>query len=1177
MDKVSLRVYNREIETVIEGGQFDEAVAHCQHILKTFPMHIETYRLLGKAFLEARRYADAADIFQRVLMAVPDDFVSQVGMSIIRDDEGKLNDAIWHMERAFEVQPSNSAIQGELRHLYGRRDGVEPSKIRLSRDALANMYAQGELFSQAIAEIRSVLSEDPNRPDLQVMLMRAYYRSGQKVEAAEMADALLKKYPYCLDALRVLVDILPETTRAENLQIYRDRLLLLDPYSSFTSDSVFSSSLVVDTAVELERLVYQSGTMPVSSRPDWASLLGIKLNSEKRAEPLPDWIQTPETGESSIASILESSGTGTAPATDTAAESVPEWKRSTSLQASTNAPQDGSVDTGEVLPEEPTVTPNIPDWLISMAPPEIIEESSIEPEEPAGALLESGDGIPDWLKPTAPTEVTGEAHLESQVPAEPKMASGESVTDLLTSRAPAEVTGEEPIEPQMPGEPEPASVDEIPDWLKSTVPAEATGISNIVPESTFPEVPALESAPEPEAAEAPSAEEGAFPDWLTGLGARAGAAAASFDEAREQPAVSDKPISEEPVLPDLVPSEPISPEPVSPEPVLPELVLPEPVLPESVLSEPVPPEPVTQEPADPLISASGTVVESFRPTGEVKPVNIGDDTLGWLESLAAKQGAKPEELLTNPHDRSSEMPEWLNQPGEQAAEAPVPPTQKPVSTPDEILPLKPSDLSAETSASTPGQPSEETLPVQEEVLSSERSVEATAQPAVQPISGEEDTMAWLDHLSADEGTEVEEPLVSPEGSLEATLGWIQNKPDDQPVIPAPEELAPASPESTAEEEDITNKSWLNKEEVEEVLGKTTTELHGDVPTIPPAEELPDWLNDIEKPSASVEAPKAGEDLPEWLRTPTSLVGSESTPEPEVPTWVDENVPVDGQAVPTMPEEWIPAESKPESGYEPAKTTESISAVEIPPVTEPGATSESTPVAESTPAVKAIPIAGPELTEGTPTNIEPAQVLESEPAVESPVIAEPTLAVESAMAEEVPAVHEPTQISEFEPAVESPVIAESTPAVLRAIVEEVPAVIEPTQVSESESAVESPADSGPTLAVEPVSISDIESPQLPTSKQSGMLSEIPALDKDAAQLSSAQTVLGKSSLDEAMNQYTTLIRKGRLLPEVIHDLREAIDRFPMDVNVWQTLGDAYMRANRLQDALDAYTKAEELLR
>jgi tetratricopeptide (TPR) repeat protein len=145
MEKVFLRVYDREIGSMIEGGKLDEAAAHCQHILKTFPMHIETYRLLGKAILESRRYADAADIFQRILMSVPDDFMSHVGMSIIRDNEGSLDDAIWYMERAFEIQPSNSSIQGELRHLYGRRDGVEPLKIRLGRDALANMYLQGEL------------------------------------------------------------------------------------------------------------------------------------------------------------------------------------------------------------------------------------------------------------------------------------------------------------------------------------------------------------------------------------------------------------------------------------------------------------------------------------------------------------------------------------------------------------------------------------------------------------------------------------------------------------------------------------------------------------------------------------------------------------------------------------------------------------------------------------------------------------------------------------------------------------------------------------------------------------------------------------------------------------------------------------------------------------------------
>ena len=94
MAKVSLRAYNREIEVMIDRGQLDEAIAHCHHILKIFPKHLDTYRLLGKAYLESKRHGDAADIFTRILASVPNDFVAQVGMSIIRDEENKLDDAI---------------------------------------------------------------------------------------------------------------------------------------------------------------------------------------------------------------------------------------------------------------------------------------------------------------------------------------------------------------------------------------------------------------------------------------------------------------------------------------------------------------------------------------------------------------------------------------------------------------------------------------------------------------------------------------------------------------------------------------------------------------------------------------------------------------------------------------------------------------------------------------------------------------------------------------------------------------------------------------------------------------------------------------------------------------------------------------------------------------------------
>jgi tetratricopeptide (TPR) repeat protein len=79
------------------------------------------------------------------------------------------------------------------------------------------------------------------------------------------------------------------------------------------------------------------------------------------------------------------------------------------------------------------------------------------------------------------------------------------------------------------------------------------------------------------------------------------------------------------------------------------------------------------------------------------------------------------------------------------------------------------------------------------------------------------------------------------------------------------------------------------------------------------------------------------------------------------------------------------------------------------------------------------------------------------------------------------------------------------------------------------------------------------------------------------LGSARIELSRSNIPGALETYSKLIKKGRFLDEVIFDLREALYRYPVEVSIWQSLGDAYMRANRLQDALDAYTKAEELLR
>ena len=70
------------------------------------------------------------------------------------------------------------------------------------------MYALGELYHQAQAEIQAALAEDTERVDLETTLAQVYFNSGQYTEAAQTCSHLIQKLPYSKEANRILGDIL---------------------------------------------------------------------------------------------------------------------------------------------------------------------------------------------------------------------------------------------------------------------------------------------------------------------------------------------------------------------------------------------------------------------------------------------------------------------------------------------------------------------------------------------------------------------------------------------------------------------------------------------------------------------------------------------------------------------------------------------------------------------------------------------------------------------------------------------------------------------------------------------------------------------------------------------------------------------------------------------------------
>lgn len=492
MAKVSLRIYNKDIEQLIDQGRQDEAIAHCRHILQTFPKHLETYRLLGKSYLEAKRYDEAVDVFRRVLMAVPDDFVSHVGMSIIRDDQGKLDESIWHMERAFESQPSNAAIQGELQRLFGRRDGVEPPKIRMTRGALAHMYVQGELYPQAISEIKAVLSQDSQRDDMQTLLARAYFHAGQKADASDICSQLLNRYQYSFDANRIMVELLQGSDSVGTTQTYRHRVNELDPYAAFVQGSVFQSDEVSDASVNLERLEYKG--QDVQMEPSWSEA-EIGLAPQSAAQQEPDWMKT-----------------------DTSAASIPEEKPAPTAQSSAG----------------------IPDFLRQAG----WTESSGANAQPAFTESSSADeslapaDIPDWLKAMAPTEFEGSTPLVTTgAPsmAEPSAKTPDSLGDLGSVQASAQEVPDwlSGLDQSAGQNDQSAASADIPDWLKGVedtgvnlppVSPEAKPASGFEAGTAAPE-PAATSAPNLETLGTTAQEQDDAVAWLESLAAKHGAKA----------------------------------------------------------------------------------------------------------------------------------------------------------------------------------------------------------------------------------------------------------------------------------------------------------------------------------------------------------------------------------------------------------------------------------------------------------------------------------------------------------------------------------------------------------------------------------------------------------------------------------------------------------------------------
>ncbi|MFC2043556.1 tetratricopeptide repeat protein [Chloroflexota bacterium] len=426
MANISLRTYNSEIRNLIDSGDTEAATEHCHQILHYYPKHVDTYRLLGEAYLAGKQNNDASDIFQRVLSSIPDDFVSHVGMSVIREEDEKLDEAIWHMERAFEIKPSNTTIQGELLRLYGLREGAKPLKVRLTRGALARMYIKGDLYQQAIAEIHTALSEDQNRLDLKILLAGVYLKMGQENEAAELASDVLTKLPFSFDANYIMTKFLIDSGRDKEAQIYQDRLEEIDPYTSKAIMQDTAVDSLPDQAVTVEKLGTEPSDVTEGVEPD-VSQESIEIEHVVGA------IALIEPDETTAVDTQSSDGPSETPVIipiekgEETEDQIQPTQRSDWLQ-------EDEFETGLEDDTKPVRVSGIEEIQV--------ESGGLESETPPDELSD----IPDWLAELAEEETIQETASESEIDgthedaAPSEHADAPETISIPTKEAPQEIT-----------------------------------------------------------------------------------------------------------------------------------------------------------------------------------------------------------------------------------------------------------------------------------------------------------------------------------------------------------------------------------------------------------------------------------------------------------------------------------------------------------------------------------------------------------------------------------------------------------------------------------------------------------------------------------------------------------------------------------------------------------------
>lgn len=435
--QVTLTAVSDEIRTLIESERHEDAIALCQHVLRYFPKHLDTYRQMAEATLQKGDLAGARDLFGRVLSADPENLVAYTGLATVFEKQHLLDEAYWHLERAHELAPADLDIRQELQRLSSELNRSR-GRLKLTSAGLARLYAAQGLFTHAAREFRVISGNQPKRFDARVALAQVLWRAGRLSDAADVAQSLLRVLPFCLKG-NLLLGMALQQSGVEEGEAHFQLAEALDPTNRVARDLFGAQSPLRLNDPGLPR--YVSGPFPTAA--------GFGVGPEPNLEEADNWFLTGAAAAQPPALETNQPEEHSFPL---ATADVDSLGKAVSEAASETAVESPDTD------EERTI---LPDWITQtfVADSSIATGEPAESGEPEAALLPPAEPAPSVpQEPTAPQEILAESEWTESLSSEPTM-------------------------PPVTADASPA--DELPDWLSSQESAaEADSYNTSVPSST---------------------------------------------------------------------------------------------------------------------------------------------------------------------------------------------------------------------------------------------------------------------------------------------------------------------------------------------------------------------------------------------------------------------------------------------------------------------------------------------------------------------------------------------------------------------------------------------------------------------------------------------------------------------------------------------------------------------